>query len=72
MNVLINGDVRHRSTRAARAYVLATRQRMQAELDRSGEKVRSTRHFQQLEQSIAADELIRTWSHADLDEVLAE
>jgi hypothetical protein len=72
MNVLINGDVRRHSTQAARAYVLATRQRMQVELDRNGEKVRTTRNFQQLEHSITAGELVRTWSHADLDEVLAE
>jgi hypothetical protein len=72
MNVLVNGDVRHRSTEAARSFVLATRQRMQAELDRGGEKARATRYFQQLEHAITADELGRTWSQADLAEALAE
>jgi hypothetical protein len=72
MNVLVEGEVGRRSTEAARAYVVATRDRLRAELQRGGDKVRLTRNYQLLERSIAREVLARTWPQADLDESLAE
>jgi hypothetical protein len=72
VNVFVIEDVRQRSTQAARSYVLATRQRMGAELGRSGAQARESRNYQQLERSITPEALARTWPQADLDEVLAE
>jgi hypothetical protein len=69
---LVNGDVRERSTEAARDYVLATRNRLQAELESYGPRVRDRRSHQLLEHSISQGELARLWPHADLTLVLAE
>jgi hypothetical protein len=72
MDVLINGQVRGRSTEAARAYVLLTRDRMQAERARVGERVVEQRSFQRLVQSISSEALASTWPDADLEAALAE
>jgi hypothetical protein len=72
VNVFVIEDVRRRSTEAARAYVLATRQRMGVQLERGGAGTRESRNFQQLERSISREALARTWPQADLDEALAE
>jgi hypothetical protein len=69
---LIDGDVRERSTDAARDYVLATRNRLQAELESYGPQVRARRSYQHLEHSISEGELARMWPHADLTLVLTE
>ena len=69
---LVNGDVRERSTQAARDYVQATRNRLQAELESYGPQVRVRRSYQHLEHSITREELARLWPHADLTLVLAE
>jgi hypothetical protein len=69
---LINGEIRERSTEAARDFVLATRDRLHAEVAREGDEAASHRSFQRLQHAISDDELLRTWPHADLTIVLAD
>ena len=69
---LMNGEIRERSTEAARDFVLVTRDRLNAEVAREGEQATSHRSYQRLQQAISQDELSRTWPHADLTLVLAD
>lgn len=69
--VSVVDEVAARSTEACRAYVLAARARLNAELTRFGDAARERRSFQRLAASITASELARTWPAADLDVVLA-
>jgi hypothetical protein len=69
---LVNGDLGQRSTDAAREYVLATRARLRAEVERRGDQACEQRSFQRLQHSITAEELARTWPDADLAVVLGD
>lgn len=73
MNVVVRTDeeVRRRSTAAAQEYVRVVTHRLQMELARHGDDVRTRRSCQALERSISPEELARMWPHADVDKVLA-
>jgi hypothetical protein len=72
MIVLVNGDIRERSTAAARGYVLATRGRLQAETAHNGERVKQRHSYRQLERTITAEALARTWPYADVEQALVQ
>jgi hypothetical protein len=64
-------SIRERSTEAAREYVLTARARLEMEHHRYGPEAATRRSNQQLERSIAPEELARMWPHADIDAALA-
>ncbi len=72
MIVLINGDLRERSTEAARDYVLAARSHLQAETSHSGERASRQRSYRRLERTITVEALLRTWPYADVQQALLE
>jgi hypothetical protein len=72
MMVLQDQDVTRRSTEAARQYVLSTRDRLRAEVERDGDHARQRRSFKRLQDSITAEQLAHTWPRADVEAALLD
>jgi hypothetical protein len=72
MMVLHDQDVIRHSTAAARQYVLSTRDRLRAEVERDGELARHRRSYKRLQESITAEQLVHTWPRADLEAALVD
>jgi hypothetical protein len=73
VRVVGTGDsLRECSTRAAREYVRAVRRRMQAEVERHGERAKQSGSYRRLQDGISPEALRRSWPDADIEAALDE